>query len=145
MVVDDITEEYRRPCVFYPGQVVPTDIIWRFAAPGALVLPVDTVFWAYRFVHQLPPHAGVGEVYGSRWTTDRRKINVRPLQPGLAYDGTPADFLGLGVPPASVLVAGGALPRGVCAASPAIGLVGGQQRPIEVATIGAGVAWSAEV
>jgi len=69
--------------------------VWRFAQPGAAYLTKRHRFWAYRQCQQMPPWTGVGEVHGSPITYRRDALNVGPVLPGTAPDGTDADFLGL--------------------------------------------------
>lgn len=119
--------------------------MWRFAQPGAAYLTKRHRFWAYRQCQQMPPWTGVGEVHGSPITYRRDALNVGPVLPGTAPDGTDADFLGQGQPPESVLVAGGRLPPPVCGAGPALGLTGGEQRPSVARIVRAGAAVSTAV
>jgi hypothetical protein len=114
---------YRRPCRFYHDQAVDTTIEWYWAAPGAQQLALPTVFTSFRQLGDKVPAGDVGEVIGSR-VTFTKGLPPHPGLDGTHVEGTPADFLGNGIPPESVLVAGGTLPDNVpCLIAPALGLL----------------------
>jgi hypothetical protein len=140
-----IEQEYSRPCRFFRGQKLATNIVWRFARPGAALLGFRSAFIPYESPPGTRDTGQVGEIAGTFRRYKKGPLLARPVPPGIAPDGTEEQFRGLAAPPASVLVLGGALPDPVCGAGAAIGLGGGQQQPVQSDYVSTTVQYSAEV
>jgi len=63
-----------------------------------LILPFPTVFWPYQYIGQIENVSEPGEITGRglrRWDDGENRNDLA----GLHYEGTPDDFMGLGVSP----------------------------------------------
>lgn len=88
---------YTAPCRWYANGPVGA-IRYYFAKPGALFLPLKTCFHPYSQILQYSNTSLQGEITGRGLRKWDRGENVNDLA-GTHYEGTPADFLGEGMPP----------------------------------------------
>lgn len=97
MVVGFLRSCYTAPCRWYPGGPVGR-IRFYFAKEGAEHLPFQTCFHPYSQVLQLENSTLPGEITGPGLRKWDRGDNFNDLA-GDHYEGTPADFAGLGISP----------------------------------------------
>jgi hypothetical protein len=87
---------YSAPCRWYPGGPIGR-IRWYRCDANAKPLPFPTVFWPYNQVLDLTNTTDTGEITGRGLRVYDKGTNFNALQ-GDHYEGTAADFAGLGVP-----------------------------------------------
>ena len=124
MVTDWVHACYDYDCIFYPGQRVPTRIRFYWASPGALPLPVRSIFTATYAIREFTTNPPVGlQTKGYRkWTNGLCSLTGLP---GNHYEGTAADYMGQGIPTRSAMILGADNDNPPqCATLPAMGCIG---------------------